>query len=131
MVSKKLQPILTPATIEEAVLMLYATLDREGEACIKDNPPEAVHHGGGTQMRNNWGLWKQDSPLKLDAVKTYGIAHADDISGLITAWLWARERGEPFDPVAHCEVYKAHWKKHGISALDAGNFNEDGTPQLK
>ena len=36
----------------------------------------------GQGFRNDWSLWEADSPLKRDAVDTYKIAHADDISGL-------------------------------------------------
>lgn len=112
-----------PSSIKEAVDFLYATMTEEGSDVIRSTPPEANHMTGGMAMRNAWGLWGKDSQLKRDAIATYGIAHPDDISGLINAWLWARERGEEFDPVAHCQRYHEHWKACGTDSLSAGGYN--------
>lgn len=121
---------LVPATIREAVEVLEASLTAEDREFIKASSPGSVHFGGGMSMRNNWSLWERETPMKRDAVENYRIAHADDLSGLIFAWLWSRVRGEGFDPVAYCQRFHDHWAERRMTSLQAGNYNEDGTPRL-
>lgn len=119
---------MIPNTIREAVEQLYNGIPEEDRAKVSGPESSSHHFGGGMVMRNGWGLWQEETPLKKDAVRTYGIAHADDISGLIMEWLWHRLRGEDFDPVAYCERFHVHWRKDGMTSLRAGAYNEDGTP---
>lgn len=63
--------------------------------------PSAMHHDLGMTIRTDWSLWERDTPLKRDAVTNYGIAHPDDITGLILAWASAVIRAEPFTPLEH------------------------------
>ena len=81
------------------------------------------HHTVGRYLRNNWSLWEPDSAIKRDAVASYGIAHADDISGLILSWVWAKVQGIDFDPKKCCEHYHEHWRSCGTDALTAGGWN--------
>lgn len=48
----------------------------EEEAVVKS------HHGLGRWIRNNWGLWTQDSKL-FEYLSKLGLHHADDMSGVI------------------------------------------------
>lgn len=48
----------------------------EQEAVIKS------HHGLGRWIRNNWGLWTQDSRLH-EYFKNLGLTHPDDMSSVI------------------------------------------------
>lgn len=64
-----------PSTVREAVDFLYATMTEEGSNVIRLSSPEQNHMTGGMTLRNAWGLWGKDSPLKADAAATYGIAH--------------------------------------------------------
>lgn len=82
----------------------------------------SVHFSAGMFVRNSWSLWAPDSPLKRDAVERYGIAHADDISGLIFDWVFAEVRGETFDPKKTCDRYHEHWRKYGTNSLEAGGW---------
>lgn len=50
-------------------------------------------------LRNSWSLWATDSPIKRDAMEKYKISHADDISGLILEWVYAKVCGVKFDPL--------------------------------
>ena len=122
-------PDFVPATIEEAVDHIVQTLNPVESRFIMSQSSESAHFGGGRIMRNNWSLWEKETPIKRDAVENYGIAMADDISGLILAWVWAKVRGESFDPKEHCKRYHEHWPKYGETALSAGGYNEDGTPK--
>lgn len=40
------------------------------------------HHGLGTWIRNNWGLWEESGQLK-EYFKKLGLQHPDDMSGVI------------------------------------------------
>jgi hypothetical protein len=121
----KIDPDKVPSTVEEAVESIVASLDAQDRVFIKsEHGSSSIHHGIGTHIRNEWSLWNPDSPIKRDAVIKYGIAHADDISGLIWAWVWAKVRGEDFDPVEHCEFYHKHWKDQGTNSLEAGGWKE-------
>ena len=119
-----------PATVAVAVDQLFHSLEEDDIKFIESNPVEAVHHTVGMSVRNAWSLWEPDSPLKRDAVEKYGIAHADDISGLIFAWLYAKVRREDFAPAIHAQRYHRHWERQGTDALTAGGWpphpNSDG-----
>ena len=108
--------------------MIVAGLDAQSVAYIQAASPESVHHGFGMHMRNGYSFWETETPIKRDAVETYGIAHAADMSGLIMEWVWHQVRGEEFDPIKHVETYHKHWKSYNTTSLQAGGYNEDGTP---
>lgn len=109
-----------PSTVEGAVDTLVDKWSAEDRATIQTLSPEVVHHTAGMAMRNAWGLWDGDSTIKRDAVERYSIAHADDISGLIFTWAFAKVRGdESFDPAEHVKQYHRHWGSPA-EALAAG-----------
>lgn len=121
----RLDPDKVPSTVEAAVQGVVDALDENEKTVIRsfaDLSSATCHHGTGRFVRNNWSLWEPDSPLKRDAVEKYGIAHADDISGLIFEWAFARVRGEEFDPVAYCERFHEHWRRYGKTSLEAGGW---------
>lgn len=124
----KINPDTVPSTIEEAVTLLIEGIQENEREFISTHPPEAVHFFGGMAMRNSWSLWEKETPIKRDAVETYKIAHADDLSGLIMAWVWAKVRNEAFDPVAYCELFHTHWRQFQMTSLQAGGYHNDGTP---
>jgi hypothetical protein len=111
-----------PSTIEAAVDQLVASLTDQDREQIRQSDSIGLHHSSGRFLRNNWSLWEPSTPIKLDAVSKYGINHADDLSGLILAWLFAKVRGdESFDPVEHCKQYHEHWRSMGIDPAKAGD----------
>lgn len=120
----KINEDIVPSTIEAAVNHIVASINDEDKANILKEPKIDVltHHTVGQYLRNNWSLWDNDSPLKRNAIEKYGIAHADDISGLILRWAIAKIRNEEFDALEHCEIYKKHWAKLNMSALEAGGW---------
>jgi hypothetical protein len=122
-----INPDMVPSTIREAVDMIVAGLDEKERLFVKQQPNSStVHFGAGMSIRNGWSLWAPDSPLKRDAVNTYKIAHADDISGLIFEWVWASVRGDAFDPVSYCQRFEQHWQRIcGQTALQAGGWPPD------
>jgi hypothetical protein len=124
----KINEDFVPATIEEAVDHIVASLDEKDREYLKENGPYGLHHGVGTHMRNSWSFW-EDTPLRRDAAKRYKIAMADDLSGLMWEWVVARVRNESFDPRKVCAQFEKHWQDQGgISALKAGGVDEEGVP---
>lgn len=111
-----------PSTIEEAVNRIVANVTEEECEAIRQSSTAEHHFSVGMSLRNHWSLWDNDSPLKRDAAAKYGIAHADDISGLMLEWARARICGIEFDPILHCEQYHEHWAKYGKTSLQAGGW---------
>ena len=111
-----------PSTVDEAVQKVVQGLTDEDREVIRATNLADVHFGLGISLRNAWSLWERDSPLKRDAAERFGIAHPDDISGLIVGWVYAIVRGEPFDPAATCAQYHEHWKRYGTDSLSAGGW---------
>lgn len=68
----------------------------------------SYHHGFGTWMRNNWGLWK-GGPLSKD-MQRLGFTHPDDMSGTIFESYWLKVHGKPINLKAKSEHYKKYWE---------------------
>lgn len=120
----KIDQDFVPSTIEAAVDHIVKVLEEdELKFIVQENGSTAViHHTAGRYMRNTWSLWSPDTPLKRDAVNKYLIAHPDDISGLIFDWVFAKVRGESFDPQECCNRFHEHWKQYGQTSLEAGGW---------
>ena len=101
----KINKDIVPSTVEKAVDLIVDALAEEDINYIKQHSSESIHLTIGQYIRNSWSLWYQDTPLKRDAVHTYKIAHADDISGLIFEWVWHKVLEKEFDPIKHCEIF--------------------------
>ena len=110
-----IDPDSVPSSIEAAARQLSVAMSRDNDD----------HFGTGLTIRNQWSLWEADSPLQRDAAARYGIAHADDISGLIVAWARAIAAGDPFSPLEHCKRYHEHWQRMGTDSLSAGGLPGD------
>lgn len=119
---KPLNPDIVPSTIKQAVDILFDMLEPDDIKYIngREDPHAISHFSLGRFLRNNWGMWETESPLKNDAIQTYKIAHADDISGLILSWVFALAKGEQFDYNEHCKVYHKHWAKFDMTSIEAG-----------
>ena len=112
-----------PSTIENAVDTIIDSLSFEDKGeILKNLLSVSVHHTIGRYLRNSWSLWNPDTPLKRDAVNTYGIAHADDISGLIIEWTWAKVLEIEFDPLVFVKKYHQHWARCGMTSLEANGW---------
>ncbi len=114
-----------PSTVEGAVDRLIAGMSDDELLSVRDgtcDSPTQLHHFAGRGLRNNWSLWSADTPLLRDAVFTYRIGHADDISSLILSWTFAKARGEDFDPIAYCQTFYDHWEKIGTTSIKAGSY---------
>jgi len=116
---------IIPKTVEAAVDELVNLLSEEDRNIIKSREDFSYHFSAGMNIRNKWCLWEKDTPLKLDAINTYGIAHGDDISGLIFEWAFAKIRGIQFNPFDLCKSYHKHWEGYGMTSLEAGGYKHE------
>ena len=107
-----------PSTLEAAIEVSVSGMDAESVAFIKkpDSSPASQHFFAGMAMRNQWELWG-DSVLAQHFKERFGLGHADDMSGIILAGIWAAVRGEPFDPEVKAEHYRQFWVRQGIDPL--------------
>ena len=136
--SFRVDPTDVPTTVRQAAEMLAASYDAAAVDYLRSLPRQEIamryqdgrevtiptvqpemSHLSGMNLRNNWNLWDRESPIQIDAIRCYGIAHADDVSFLIFEWSYAIVRGEEFDPVNYCHRFHIHWERSGITSLQA------------
>lgn len=109
-----------PETIPEAIEQIYASLPEESKEYIQHHNSSSIHFTIGMALRNDWNLWEKDSPLVRDFQQRYKLfGHADDISGLLYAAIWAKARGEDVEETISKTIdqYKKHWLEYGIDSL--------------
>ena len=70
-----------------------------------------LHSTDGRWMRNNWGLWTQDSDLYSWFVSR-GITHPDDMTGIILTSFYRVEHDLKIDLEGQIQEYKDYWKKY-------------------
>jgi hypothetical protein len=81
-----------PATIDEAVGVVIATLSDEDKATISamaESELIGLHMGLGAWIRNNLGLWSGNRPL----LESTGEPNADDASMVIVEAVWRAAAG--------------------------------------
>jgi len=86
-----MEPKRWPATIDEAVGVVIASLSDEDKAAIAamtESELIGLHFGLGAWIRNNLGLWKGNRAL----LESTGETDADDASMVIVAAVWRRVR---------------------------------------
>jgi hypothetical protein len=106
----------SPKTLEEAAKLIVDNLQPEEREYIQKEGTGMAHHGFGTAMRNCWGLW-HDSELAQHFKTVYGLAHADDMSGMILASVEAQVKGTAFEPNVAAARYKIYWRNMKVDPL--------------
>jgi hypothetical protein len=85
-----------PATIDEAVGVVIATLSDEDKATISvmaESELIGLHMGLGRWIRNNLGLWQGNTALMEDVRgRDPSIRHPDSVSMVIVEATWERLR---------------------------------------
>lgn len=120
---KEISQDKVPATLDEAVQMLYDALEPADLAVFRNTEPGNLHHGFGRFLRNHWSLW-DDTPVTRDIKQRFGIfGHGDDISAILLHMLWEKVKGRkgtaPWLENEHTvealvEKFKVHWRKYGV-----------------
>ena len=111
----KLNEDFVPSTIDEAINYLFENLSEEDKDFIKCNPNEGCHFTVGMNLRNNWSLWEENTPIKNDFKKRFNLfGHGDDMSGIILKGLFNKVKGFPLNLEEEAEKYRQHWLKFGL-----------------
>jgi len=90
-----MEPKQWPATIDEAVGVVIATLsdeDKAAMAAMAESELIGLHFGLGAWIRNNLGLWKGNDQLMRAARECNQSMHPDDASMVIIEAVWERLR---------------------------------------
>lgn len=110
-----------PKNLDDAINLIVSNLSQEEKDYIlkKDDPfyGYTMHMGFGMWLRNNWSLWDRETVLVKWFIDTYGIGHADDISGLINSGVEAVLAGKVFNVEEQVSRYKTHWKTFGVDPI--------------
>jgi hypothetical protein len=78
-----------PKTVDEAVTRLLAEMDDADKTGLRDTKKEdliLLHHGWGTGIRNDFGLWRGNTNLMADC----HAQHPDDASMVIIKAVWQK-----------------------------------------
>jgi len=67
-----------------------------------------AHHGFGTTLRNNWGLWDENSEL-YKYFKEMGLFHADDMSSVILKSYHRYKNGKDQKIDEQIKRYQEYW----------------------
>lgn len=103
-----------PCTLDEAVSYLAAYMTNEDKRLFAAAPEgdyaARCHMSTGMQMRNDWGLWHNETPLTR-WLRDHGIHHGDDRYAVISKALWCRLNNVSFDIAAEAAHYKDYWER--------------------
>ncbi|MEM7644895.1 MAG: DUF6794 domain-containing protein [Pseudomonadota bacterium] len=81
---------MTCAAAIKATIDQLSPEERDALAALPRWQLFELHHGLGARVRNNLGLWNEDSAVRDDCARQVGNPHPDDIS----AWTVARARAK-------------------------------------
>lgn len=107
--------IPAPSTLEEAMVTFTKLLTIEEQiefARMHEQEIIRMHHGFGMWLRNNWGLWDENSAM-CRYMKSLGFMHADDMSHSLLREFWARMNKLPSKLAEEIQEYKEFWTKSG------------------
>jgi hypothetical protein len=88
--------VYIPKDLEDAFLELEKMLSPAllNEIRLKSEKDMIeYHHGFGTWLRNNWGLWAGSRLAQY--FRQLGISHPDDMSGVILTSFWRHLHAQP------------------------------------
>lgn len=102
--------IKRPKDLIEAIVFLLKekSWNEDGINEFKNEEPAVYHHTTGRRLRNNWGLWDENSDLHK-FFNSIGIYHADDMSGIILETVHRILNGKPVDLIGQVNHYKKYW----------------------
>ena len=75
----------------------------------EDSARSIAHHGFGTMLRNELGLWQENKLTKWFNNKN--IHHADDMSSIILTSYHRKNNGKDIDLDEQVQYYIDYWEK--------------------
>ena len=103
---------MIPKNLDEAIAELDNRFPDKEKDFVTSNPESAMieyHRTTGRWMRNNWGLWGDGGELKKWFIER-GIAHPDDMSGIILDSYWRWKNDKPLKLDEQIKYYQDYWK---------------------
>jgi len=104
--------IYIPTDLEDCFKELKKMLPAETVAEMKSGPEKDMikyHHGLGTWLRNNWGLWG-GSRLR-EYFNKLGLRHPDDMSSVVLNSFWRHLNNKPLKVDEQVKYYQEYWEK--------------------
>lgn len=104
--------VYIPTDLEDCFKELKKMLPEDLVTKMKSGPEKDMikyHHGLGTWLRNNWGLWA-GSRLR-EYFKKLGLAHPDDMSTVVLKSFWRHLNNKPLKVDEQVKYYQEYWKK--------------------
>ncbi|MBC3539323.1 DUF6794 domain-containing protein [Rufibacter sediminis] len=118
-----------PNSIEDSFLCLDRMFGDTAKYTFATLPEDIstfrLHHGFGTWIRNNWGLWGS-SKLKQE-LTGLGFVHPDDMSSFLLKAYHRRLNNKPLQIEEEAKAYQAYWNKAGREGFSAGDLGNDHT----
>jgi len=103
---------VAPRTLEEALAALEKALPEKTMQDLRESSDERLvneyHHGLGTWVRNEWGLWR-GGPLR-DHFHALGLTHPDDMSSVILTSFWRRLHNQPLRVEEQIKHHQDYWR---------------------
>jgi hypothetical protein len=103
----------TPVDLNECLMQLDNMFVDSMKLEIKAMPESMFsakyHHGFGTWMRNNWGLWRGSKLSKY--FNSLGIYHPDDMTGVIFTSYHRKLTEREINLDEQIRFYKDYWKQ--------------------
>jgi len=96
-----------PTTLDAAADWIIASLDSDSKQRLLSIPKADLtqfHHGWGTGIRNELGLWGTNEALLTDCGSSQ--MHADDASSVVMEAVWNKLHGQPVED-ARIENYRS------------------------
>jgi hypothetical protein len=106
------QEVTIPKDLEDCFAELKKILKPEDVQKMREGTEGDMiqyHHGLGTWMRNNWGLWR-GSRLS-EWFNERGVEHPDDMSGIILTSFWRHLNGKPIGLEEQIKFYRGFWQE--------------------
>lgn len=101
-----------PTDLEDCFAELQRLLPKDLLQTMRDAKEADMvryHHGLGTRLRNDWGLWRGS---RLSAYfNKLGIHHPDDMSGIILTSFWRHLHRVPLETESQVAGYQQYWER--------------------
>ena len=102
-----METIYIPKDLDDCFAELKKMLSKEEVEKMKNGREDDMslyHHGLGTWLRNNWGLWSGSRLSKWFNEK--GIRHPNNMSGIILVSFWRHLDNKPIKLDEQVELYQ-------------------------